>query len=152
VPNDSWMVWFGMADDFPWAFHHYGWLVGKRDDIAVDLSKPPSVVLPRCNAQSTAIRVGKLFVLTYSSRAAVPGLNVDPTWFAVKHGLHLIWPLPTTGLNTSPLRRLTKAEVIDVAWQFTRRIDPQHPKPTWPPQLDPQPFARIGRKYSPLVE
>jgi hypothetical protein len=36
------------------------------------------------------------------------------------------------------------------AW--LKRIDPQHPKPTWPPQLDPQPFARIGRKYSPLVE
>jgi len=50
APNDTWMVWFGMADDFPWAFHHYGWLVGKRDDISVDLSKPPSVVLPRCNA------------------------------------------------------------------------------------------------------
>jgi hypothetical protein len=153
VPNDSWMVWFGMADDFPWAFHHYGWLVGKRGDvISFDLSKSPSVILPRCNAQSTTIRVGKLLVLTYSSRAAVPGFNVDPTWFAVEHGLHLIWPMPTTGLNASPLRRLTKAEVIEVAWQFTVRIDPQHPKPTWPPQPEPTPFPKIGRRYSPLIK
>ena len=151
VPNDSWMVWFGIADDFPWAFHHYGWLI-ERDDVAVDLSKPPSVVSPKCNMQSTAIRVGKLLVLTYSSRARVPGLDVNPTLFAVKHGLHLIWPFALPGLNASPLRRLTKAEVIEVAWQFSRRINPQHPKPTWPPQPDPPPFMRIGRRYSPLIK
>jgi hypothetical protein len=150
VPNNNWMVWFGMADDFPWAFHHYGWWFTKRDDVAVDLSKPPSVVLPRCNLQSTAIRVGKLLVLTYSSR--VPGFEVDPILFAVKHGLHLIWPLPTSGLNASPLRRLTKEEVIEVAWQFSRRYDPQHPKPTWPPQPEPEPFVRIGRRHSPLIK
>jgi hypothetical protein len=152
VPNNNWMVWFGLADDFPWAFHHYGWLIFERDDETVDLTKPLSVVLPRCNTQSTAIRVGKLLVLTYSSRAKVPGLGVDPTLFAVKHGLHLIWPFPTSGLNTSPLRRLTKEEVIEVVWQFSRRVDPQHPKPTWPPQPDPEPRMRIGRRYSPLIK
>lgn len=150
VPNDSWMVWFGIADDFPWSFHHYGWLIERDDGPPVDLSKRPSVVLPLCNTQSTAIRVGKLLVLTYSSRAANP-LNVDPTLFAVKHGLHLIWPLPTTGLNASPLRRLTKEQVIEVAWQFARQFNPQSPRPTWPPQPDPQPF-NIGRRYSPLIE
>jgi hypothetical protein len=101
--------------------------------------------------QSTAIRVGKLLVLTYSSRATMPGLDVDPTLFAVKHGLHLIWPLAATGLNTSPLRRLTKAEVIEVAWQFSGRLNPRHPKPTWPPQPDLSPFV-VGRRYSPLIK
>jgi hypothetical protein len=91
APNDNWMVWFGTTDDSPWAFHHYGWLIERRD-VAVDLSKPPSVVLPICNSQSTAIRVGKLLVLTYSTRARpqTPGVDVDPALFAVKHGLHLI--------------------------------------------------------------
>jgi hypothetical protein len=150
VPNDDWMVWFGIADDFPWAFHHYGWFF-ERKAAAVDLSKPPSVVLPRCTSQSTAIRVGKLLVLTYSTRARAPtpGINVDPTSFAVKHGLHLIWPLATTGLNASPLRHLTKAEVIEIAYQFS--IDPRSPKPTWPPQPEPDPFA-IGRRFSPLIK
>jgi hypothetical protein len=146
APNDTWMVWFGMADDFPWAFHHYGW----RLDRDVDLTKPPSVVLPRSTSQSTAIRVGKLLVLTYSTRA--PSYDLDPTVYAVKHGLHLIWPLPAPGLNASPLRRLTKGEVIEVTWQFMGRIDPQHPKPTWPSQPDRRPLTRIGRGYSPLIE
>jgi hypothetical protein len=152
VPNDNWMVWFGMADNFPWAFHHYGRLIDRGHNVAVDLSKPPSVVSPRCNVQSTAIRVGKLLVLTYSSRATLPGLAVDPTLFAVKHGLHLIWPMATTGLNASPLRHLTKEEVIEVAWQCSGRLNPRSPKPNWPPQLEPEPFVRIGRRYSPLIK
>jgi hypothetical protein len=97
-----------------------------------------------------AIRVDKLLVLTYSTRE--PGLDIDPTLFAVKHGLHLIWPMPTPSPNTSPLRRLPKAEVIETTWQFMGRLDPRHPKPTWPLQLEPESFLRIGRRYSPLIK
>jgi hypothetical protein len=92
VPNDNWMVWFGIADDFPWAFHHYGWLIERDDDgiARIDLSKPPSMVTPNCNSQSTAIRVGKLLVLTYSTRTRppTPGVDIDPTAFAVKPRVH----------------------------------------------------------------
>ena len=152
LPNDNWMVWFGMADDFPWAFHHYGWLIAGRDDAAVSLSKPPSLVLPRCNMQSTAIRAGKLLVLTYSSRSNVLNPEIDPTLFAVTHGLHLIWPSPMAGLNANPVRRLTKTEVIEVTWQFARRLDSHHPKPTWPSQPEPRSSMTIGRRYSPLIK
>jgi hypothetical protein len=152
IPNDNWMVWFGIADDFPWAFHHYGWLVGRRDNVAVNLSKPPSLILPRCNMQSTAIRAGKLLVLNCSSKASVPSLEIDPNLFAVKNGLYLIWPLPTAGLNASPVRHLTRADVIDVTWQFAARLDPQSPRPTWPSQPEPTSSMTIGRRYSPLIK
>ena len=82
----------------------------------------------------------------------MPDDEIDPHLFAATHGLHLIWPLPTTGLNASPLRRLTKAEVIEVTWQFARRIDPQRPKPTWPSQPEPALSMTIGRRYSPLIK
>lgn len=140
APNNTWMGWFGISDDWPpWHFYHYGWLVARRD-AAVDaiLSPIPSTVSPRCTSQTTTIRVGKLLVHTYSTRR--PGIEVDPALFAIKHGLHLIWPLPASpGLNASPLRRLTQEQVIDVAWDLIRRGDPRSPKPTWPPHPYPPP-------------
>jgi hypothetical protein len=139
APNNAWMVWFGIADEWPWAFYHYGWLNALRDTVLDALLSPiPSTISPRCDSQSTAIRVGKLLVQTYSTRNQ--SIDVSPELFAVQHGLHLIWPPPPPGLNASPLKRLSKEEVIEVSWDIIRRGDPGAPKPTWPPQPDPPHF------------
>jgi hypothetical protein len=96
----------------------------------------PRKSLPAAS-QSTAIRVGKLLVQTYSTRN--PSIDISPELFALKHGLHLIWPPPPPGFNASPLRRLSKEKVVEVSWDIMRRGDPGAPKPTWPPQPDPPP-------------
>lgn len=106
------------------------------------LSPIPSTISPRCDSQSTAIRVGKLLVQTYSTRNQ--SIDISPELFAVKHGLHLLWPPPSHGLNASTLKRLSKEEVIEVSWDIIIRGDPGAPKPIWPPQHD-APAFRVTR-------
>jgi hypothetical protein len=83
-PPAGWAVWLGRYDGTKRGFNH--WACGVHRT-----SLPLPTDLPHnCNTQYTAIILGKLILMTFSTTAA--HLIEDHHALAARHGLRLIWP------------------------------------------------------------
>ena len=95
IPPENWHVWCGHYEGKFWkeskCFSHFGLVPSAFAAYPKDI---PSVIrMPnQFNAQSTAITIGNLFLMTFSwVNDAVR--NFDPLRFEIAHGLRTVWPV-----------------------------------------------------------
>jgi hypothetical protein len=120
-PLDNWMVWIGRCTKWPFDFLHYSWS-GRSEEKII----PIPTTKPDCpTSQSTTFSVGKLLFQTYSTTD--PVLKVQPTVYAFRAGLYLLWPKPIVPyINSTTLGFLDQRRVLAIANSFINSINPDY--------------------------
>jgi len=125
TPPANWMIWLGQIDvRLPRVWGGENHLVdGLTEGFIDDTNSFVTGVKDLCSWQSTAWRVDKLFIQTFSITPGVCAIEPRVERIAAKHGLNQVWP-PASVPFVRP-RILTHIEADDIGSDLMRWRPPR---------------------------